>query len=82
MADFDTTFETGSTDNENRKRRRGPSILLLLSAIAALLISGWALIGPFIFDFASLDLGWVLVATAVVVGLVLVVLPGRRSNSQ
>lgn len=52
MADFDTTFDAGTDDaGATDKSRRGPSILLLLSAIAALVVSGWALIGPFSLDF-------------------------------
>lgn len=83
MAEFDTTIEPVADDTDRTpKRRSGPSVLLLLSSIAALLVSAWALVGPFQLDFvAALDMGWILVAAAVIVGVVLVVLPGRRNNS-
>jgi hypothetical protein len=82
VADFDTTFDAGIDDGDaTDKSRRGPSILLLLSAIAALVVSGWALVGPFSLDFlATLDLGWILVAAAIVIGAILVLVPGRRKN--
>ncbi|MCK0093323.1 hypothetical protein HCA61_00400 [Rhodococcus sp. HNM0563] len=82
MADFDTTFDTGTDDaGATGKSRRGPSILLLLSAIAALVVSGWALIGPFSLDFlGTFDTGWILVGAAIVIGAILVLIPGRRKN--
>ncbi|HET8994466.1 hypothetical protein [Rhodococcus sp. SJ-2] len=82
MADFDTTFDAGTDDaGATDKARRGPSILLLLSAIAALVVSGWALIGPFSLDFlGAFDTGWILVGAAIVIGAILVLIPGRRKN--
>ncbi|MFD6895452.1 hypothetical protein ACFWB0_13025 [Rhodococcus sp. NPDC060086] len=83
MADFDTTFDAGADDTgtDTTRARRGPSILLLLSAIAALAVSAWALVGPFRLDFlATLDMGWILVAAAIVIGAILVLAPGRRKN--
>jgi len=72
--------ETGTTTEDRTGRtRKGPSFLLLLSALAALLVSGWAMIGPFPVDFlAAVDLGWVLVGAALLIGAVLVFLPNRR----
>ncbi|MEE2034381.1 hypothetical protein Q8814_20050 [Rhodococcus sp. CC-R104] len=68
-------------ETEPTRSRRGPSLLLLLSALAALVVSGWALIGPFSLEFVTnVDVGWVLVAAAVLVGAVLVLLPGRRGR--
>ncbi|MDV2474771.1 hypothetical protein ACWDTG_25800 [Rhodococcus zopfii] len=82
MADFDTDY-TGSGPDETdaaRSRRRGPSILLLLAAIAALAVSGWALIGPFSLDpLANVEFRWVFVAVAVAVGAALLFAPGKRS---
>ena len=82
MADFDTTFDAGiDDDGAAGTSQRGPSILLLLSAIAALVVSGWALIGPFSLDFlGTFDTGWVLVGAAIVIGAILVLIPGRRKN--
>jgi len=78
VADHDTG--TCSENKAGRTRRR-PSPLLLLSALVALVVSGWAMIGPFPLDvFASVDLGWVLVGVALVVGAVLVLLPSRRGS--
>ncbi|NLV78956.1 MAG: hypothetical protein GXY65_06350 [Rhodococcus sp.] len=88
MTDFDPAFDsaagTGDTDTEQTCGRagRGPSILLLLSAIVALAVSCWALVGPFSVEFlTSLDMGWVLVGGAIVIGAVLVLLPARRSRN-
>lgn len=88
MADFDPTFDPAAdgldTDESapgGSRTGRGPSVLLLLAAIVALAVSGWALVGPFSVDFlTSLDMGWVLVGGAIVIGAVLVLLPARRSR--
>lgn len=82
MADFDTDHTgSGSEDTgTTRSHRRGPSILLLLAAIAALAVSGWALIGPFSLDpLANVEFRWVFVAVAVAVGAALLFAPGKRS---
>lgn len=82
MAEYEKGFDTESPQEDRSGcGRRGPSVLLLLAGIAALLVSGWALIGPFSLDFLSgVDAGWVLVGVAVVVGAVLVFLPSRRGK--
>ncbi|MFD3811949.1 hypothetical protein [Rhodococcus sp. NPDC058639] len=82
MAEYDTAFDTGSAqEGQPRPGRRGPSILLLISGVVALLVSAWALVGPFSVDFlATFDGGWILVGVAVVIGAVLVFLPNRRSK--
>ncbi|MFF0815541.1 hypothetical protein ACFYVR_10370 [Rhodococcus sp. NPDC003318] len=67
-----------NTDTGNRSARR-PSALLLLSGIAALLVSVWAFVGPDrLGALGDWQFEWLLVIAAVVVGVVLVVAPGRR----
>lgn len=82
MADFDTDHVgTGPDDTDDRPRRRGPSVLLLLAAIAALAVSGWALIGPFSLEpLANVEFRWVIVAVAVAVGAALLFAPGKRNR--
>lgn len=64
---------------ENKAGSRRPSLALLLSGLAALLVSAWAFVGPDrLGALADWQLTWLLVAAAVVVGVVLVVVPGRR----
>lgn len=78
MADTDYTDPTEPAPGT---RRRGPSILMLLSAIAALAVSGWALIGPFSLEpLANVEFRWLLVALAVVVGAALVFAPGKKKR--
>ena len=58
---------------------RRPSAGLALSGLAALLISVWAFVGPDrLGALGTWQVEWVLVAAAVVVGVVLVIAPGRR----
>ena len=83
MAEFDndTLGNDTDTDSGTRPRRRGPSVLLLLAAIAALAVSGWALIGPFSLEpLAGVGFRWVFVAVAVAVGAALLFAPGKRSG--
>ncbi|MFC7447726.1 hypothetical protein [Rhodococcus daqingensis] len=66
---------TETTDKAGRR----PSALLLLAGLAALLVSGWALIGPGSFEsLGDTQFRWILVIAAVVVGVILVLAPGRR----
>jgi hypothetical protein len=59
-------------------RGAGFSPGLFFIGLLALAVSTWALIGPG-WDFATMiPIGWVVVAVAIVVGLVLVVSPRRR----
>lgn len=73
MDDIDDTQDTGTT---SRKR---PSPLLFLAGLAALLVSGWALVGPFSLEpLANVEFRWLFVLVAVVVGAVLVFTPNRK----
>ncbi|NLG54168.1 MAG: hypothetical protein GX542_00705 [Rhodococcus sp.] len=77
----DSDTSTGAELERSADRKRGPSILLLLSGLAALLISAWALAGPFeVSGLANVELRWLIVVIGVVVGLVLVFSPGRRNK--
>ncbi|NLE80347.1 MAG: hypothetical protein GX610_12330 [Rhodococcus sp.] len=70
--------ETGQTSADAQERRR-PSVLLILAGLTALLVSGWALVGPFtLTPVGENAFRWIFVAIAVVVGLVLVFLPNHR----
>ncbi|WP_072687302.1 hypothetical protein [Rhodococcus marinonascens] len=67
-------------DNDRTGTRRGPSVIMLLSGLAALFVSGWALAGR---SFAvaledNVEFRWVFVVVAVLVGVVLVFAPSRR----
>ncbi|MFC9551068.1 hypothetical protein ACFTWF_09495 [Rhodococcus sp. NPDC056960] len=74
MDDVDDTQDTGQT-----RTRKRPSPLLILAGVAALLVSGWALVGPFSLDpLANVEFRWLFVLAAVLVGLVLVFAPNRR----
>ncbi|EOM75538.1 hypothetical protein DW322_09780 [Rhodococcus rhodnii] len=71
-----------NTRHDTRDSGRRPSLVLLAFGIAALLVSGWALIGPL--DLTGLDtgvLGWTVAGVAALVGIALVALPGRRGRS-
>ncbi|MEV0945902.1 hypothetical protein [Rhodococcus sp. NPDC049939] len=75
MADTNETQENNQTST-----RRRPSVILLLSGLAALLVSGWALAGRS-FSFTldeNVEFRWVFVLLAALVGLVLVFAPSRR----
>jgi hypothetical protein len=58
-------------------RRFSP--VLLLAGIGSLLVSAWALLGGSAL-LHGLDLRWLLVVVALVVGVLLVVAPGKRRN--
>lgn len=65
------------TDDTNSRRR--PSLLMLFTGLLALIVSGWALIGPAGWgNLPAFPIGWAAVATAIVVGLWLVVSPRDR----
>ncbi|MFE7419750.1 hypothetical protein [Rhodococcus sp. NPDC057529] len=74
MDDVDDT-----QDGEQTRTRKRPSPLLLLAGVAALLVSGWALAGPFSpAPLADVEFRWLFVVVAVLVGVVLVFAPNRR----
>lgn len=61
--------------------RRRPSVLLVLAGLTALIVSGWALLGPFALTLLGADaFRWIFVGVAVAVGLVLVFSPNRRKK--
>lgn len=67
---------TESTESAGTRR---PSAVLLLSGLTALLVSVWAFIGPdHLGALGDWQFKWLLVVAAVVVGIALVVSPGRR----
>ncbi|MDT2009647.1 hypothetical protein FXW78_48110 [Rhodococcus opacus] len=76
MDDIDDTQET-----EQTRMRTQPSPLLILAGVAALLVSGWALAGPFSLEpLANVEFRWLFVLVAVLVGVVLVFAPNRRKK--
>lgn len=59
--------------------RRGPSLLLLLAGILAVLVSVWAFLGPDSWPVHStVPVGWIVVGAAVVVGIALVISPRKK----
>ncbi|WP_346764555.1 hypothetical protein [Rhodococcus sp. HNM0569] len=76
------TGSAGDTDQaSDAPRSRRPSAVLLVTGVLALLVSGWALAGPFSLEpLGDGAFRWIVVGVAVVVGLVLVFTPGRRSR--
>ncbi|MDV8020398.1 hypothetical protein [Rhodococcus sp. IEGM 1330] len=69
------------SDRENRtSSRRGPSALLLLAGLAAMVVSVAALIGQqAIAALGDVQFRWVFVVAAVVVGFALLLGPSRKS---
>ncbi|NEW39147.1 hypothetical protein GV794_20035 [Nocardia cyriacigeorgica] len=60
-------------------KRRGPSFSLLIVGLLALALSVWALTGPVSWPAAGvLSIGWIIVAAAIIVGLLLVLSPRKR----
>ena len=79
MADR-TNNRTDRSAAPGRSRRGGFSPGLFFVGLLALVLSGWALAGPNRWDLTTIvPIGWIIVAVAIVVGLVLVISPrGRR----
>ncbi|WP_433613629.1 hypothetical protein [Prescottella agglutinans] len=73
------TGADGTDEQSTAKPSRRPAVGLLLAGLAALLVSAWALIGPFSLEpLANVEFHWLFVIVAVAVGAVLVFSPGRR----
>ncbi|MES9513945.1 hypothetical protein ACIQYW_17905 [Rhodococcus erythropolis] len=76
MSEYDET-----TDHDETRESKRPSALLLIAGLAALLVSVWALVGPFsLAPAANIQFRWLFVGAAVVAGLLLVILPNRRNR--
>ncbi|MFD4366169.1 hypothetical protein [Rhodococcus sp. NPDC058521] len=88
MADNKTRHEADDSNDNVRADgtsgdRRRPSVLLILSGIVALIISAWALAGPFGLTPLGADaVRWIFVGGAVVIGAVLVLSPNWRKKKQ
>ncbi|QBJ95451.1 hypothetical protein ERC79_05370 [Rhodococcus sp. ABRD24] len=80
MAEFGQTQAPDEPNASSTSRTpRRASWPLFLTGLAALLVSAWALIGPFSLDpLANVEFRWLFVIVAVAVGAVLVFSPGRR----
>ncbi|MDI9914691.1 hypothetical protein [Rhodococcus sp. IEGM 1379] len=74
MSEYDDT-----TDSEEARKTKRPSVLLLIAGVLAMLVSVWALLGPFsLAPAADMQFRWIFVGAAVVAGLLLVILPNRK----
>ncbi|MEV5837356.1 hypothetical protein [Nocardia sp. NPDC052112] len=62
---------------EDNITKRGPSVSLLIVGLLALGVSIWAFIGPTTTATGVASLGWIVVITAIVVGILLVITPRR-----
>ncbi|WP_040794636.1 hypothetical protein [Nocardia higoensis] len=69
---------TEHKDTESARHGR-ISASLLITGVVALIISIWGLAGGAATVGGALSLGWVLVIGAIVIGLLLVISPRRRS---
>ncbi|WP_430333673.1 hypothetical protein [Rhodococcus sp. ACT016] len=68
-----------TTEQSTPRASRRPSVGLLLAGLAALLVSVWALIGPFsLAPLADVETRWLFVIAAVAIGVALVFAPRRR----
>lgn len=78
------TWQYGDSDHETSDQnaaRTRPSALLLLVGLAAIFVSVCALIGgPAIDALGNVKFGWVFVVASVVVGLTLLLSPGRTKK--
>ncbi|MGY4101430.1 hypothetical protein ACW2Q0_18030 [Nocardia sp. R16R-3T] len=64
--------------SENNVTKRGPSASLLIVGLLALGVSIWAFVGPASMTAIGVaSLGWIVVITAIVVGILLVISPRR-----
>lgn len=78
------TWQYGDSDNdtpEQNQARTRPSALLFLVGVAAMVVSVSALIGPPAIEaLGNVEFRWVFVTAAIVVGLTLLLVPGRKSK--
>ncbi len=69
---------TVADPTEDNVAKRGPSVSLLIVGLLALGVSIWAFIGPASMTTIGVaSLGWIVVITAIVVGVLLVISPRR-----
>ncbi|MEU1984276.1 hypothetical protein [Nocardia sp. NPDC019395] len=67
----------GPSGRAHRPGRFSPGLFVI--GLLALLVSIWALTGPAQWEFAAMiPIGWIVVAAAIVAGLVLVISPRKR----
>ncbi|MQY19004.1 hypothetical protein [Nocardia macrotermitis] len=67
------------TGTDDPKPVRGPSFSLLFAGMLALAVSVWAFLGPSAWPVHSgVPVGWIVVAVAIVAGIVMVISPRRR----
>ncbi|WP_280426716.1 hypothetical protein [Nocardia carnea] len=70
---------SGDCGPAGQARRGGFSAGLFVTGLLALLVSIWALAGPEQWNVTSMiPVGWIVVAAAIVVGVVLVISPRMR----
>ncbi|MBF6212460.1 hypothetical protein IU433_18620 [Nocardia puris] len=62
-----------------RTRERGPSASLLIVGLLALTVSTVGLIGSAATLGGAISFGWVVVIAAIIIGLILVISPRKRS---
>ncbi|MEV0252147.1 hypothetical protein AB0H76_36560 [Nocardia sp. NPDC050712] len=60
-------------------KKRGPAVPLLIVGLLALAVSAWALVGPGTMSVGgAISFGWIMVITAIVIGVMLVISPRKR----
>ncbi|MBF6343820.1 hypothetical protein IU409_09915 [Nocardia cyriacigeorgica] len=65
--------------DNHTETRHGPSFSLLTVGLLAVALSVWALVGPASWPATGvISIGWIVVVTAIVVGLLLVLSPRKR----
>ncbi|MEV6273804.1 hypothetical protein [Nocardia sp. NPDC051832] len=65
---------------QTERKRKGPSVAMLVIGFLALAISAWAMVGPTELrdQSGAFSIGWTLVIGAIVVGVLLVLSPRKR----
>ncbi|WP_067683921.1 hypothetical protein [Nocardia miyunensis] len=70
-----------NTRTDDPKTGRGPSFSLLFAGLLALAVSVWAFLGPSAWPaHSAFPIGWIVVAVAIVAGIVMVISPRRRGR--